>query len=216
LTTIISKKNLKNSKEGIDINQIQYNRILKNSQITITKKQANIAFGLCIDNVNSFINDIEILLQENKFDHIIIHIQFAMEELGKAKILLEKINKNSSDKIILSKNDGWLDHEKKVEIASELIDIPSEQKELLGLLIGDDPEGFPPDFLTEVIMDSEVEELKDKAKQGHSLRLESSFVGFDKESGDPILRNRLPKEEVEMFLQILSEGLMKIKADYIQ
>ncbi len=189
---------------------------MKNSQITITKKQANIAFELCLDNVNSFIDDTEILLKENKFDHIIIPIQFAMEELGKAKIFLEKINKNSSDKITLSKNDGWLDHEKKVEIASELIGLPSYQKEILKSFSVPDLDGFPPDFLKEVIEDDEVEELKDKAKQGHSLRLESSFVSFDKESGEPTLGNRLSKEEVRTFLQILSEGLMKIRSDYIQ
>lgn len=189
---------------------------MKNSQIIITKKQANEAFGLCIDNINSFIQDIEILLKESKFDHIIIPIQFAMEELGKAKIIVEKINNSSSDKIILSKIDGWLDHEKKVEIASELIDLPRYQKELIESLIGYDPIDFTPDFLSETIVDSEVEELKDKAKQGHSLRLESSFVGFNKESGVPMLGERLPKEEVEMFLQILNDGLMKIEYDYIR
>ncbi len=189
---------------------------MKNSQIIITKKQANEAFGLCIDNINSFIQDVEIMLKENKFDHIIIPIQFAMEELGKAKILVDKINNSSSDKITLTKNDGWLDHEKKVEIASELIDLPRYQKELIESLIGYDPIDFTPDFLTDVIVDSEVEVLKDKAKQGHLLRLESSFVGFNQETGDPIIGKRLPKEEVEMFLQILNEGLMKIENDYIR
>ena len=121
---------------------------MKNSQIKITKKQANKAFELCIDNINSFIQDIEILLKESKFDHIIIQIQFAMEELGKAKILADKINDNSSDKIILSRDDGWLDHEKKVEIASELIDLPRYQKSLLDSLIGYDLMGFPPSFLS--------------------------------------------------------------------
>jgi len=189
---------------------------MKNSQITITKKQANIAFGLCKDNINSFISDIEILLKENKFDHIIIPIQFAMEELGKAKILVDKINNSSSEKITLTKNDGWLDHGKKVEIASELIDLPRYQKGLLSSLIGYDLMGFPPDFLLDVIRDDEVDELKDKAKQGHSLRLESSFVGFNQETGDPMIGKRLPEEEVKTFLQILNDCLKKLEADYIK
>ena len=205
---------------------------MANSQIIITKKQANVALGLCIDNINSFVKDTEIMLKENKFDHIIIPIQFAMEELGKAKIFVEKISNSSSDKIILSKDDGWLNHEKKVEIASELIDLPRYQKALLeslseiippcfppGFPPGAPPGfplGFPSGFLTDVIEDEEIEELKDKAKKGHSLRLESSFVDFDKESGDPRLGKRFPKEEVVTFLQILNDGLMKIKVDYIK
>ena len=205
---------------------------MANSQIVITKKQANVALGLCIDNINSFVKDTEIMLKENKFDHIIIPIQFAMEELGKAKIFVEKISNSSSDKIILSKDDGWLNHEKKVEIASELIDLPRYQKALLeslseiippcfppGFPPGAPPGfplGFPSGFLTDVIEDEEIEELKDKAKKGHSLRLESSFVDFDKESGDPRLGKRFPKEEVVTFLQILNDGLMKIKVDYIK
>ena len=115
-----------------------------------------------------------------------------------------------------TKNDGWLDHEKKVEIASEFIDIQIHQKMLLGLIIGDGPEDYLIDPLAIEMVDREVEELKDKAKQGHSLRPESSFVGFDKDSGDPMLGERLPKEEVEMFLQILNDGLMKIENDYIR
>ena len=84
--------------------------------LTIT--QANVGLDYCINNINSFIEDVEILLEKNKLDHIIIPIQFVMEELGKAKILLDKIKSCSSDKITISKKDGWLDHEKKVEIAS--------------------------------------------------------------------------------------------------
>ena len=188
---------------------------MSNSQITITKKQANEAFGLCIDNINSFISDIEILLKENKFDHIIIPIQFAMEELGKAKIFVDKINNSSSDKITLTKNDGWLDHEKKVEIASELIDLPEYQKQLLDTIIGHYPmdlfSGFPPGFLADAVEYGELEELQDKAKQGHSLRLESSFVGFNRETGDPTLGKSLSREEVVTFLQVLKDALKKIE-----
>ena len=192
---------------------------MKNSQIIITKKQANIAFGLCIDNITSFIQDIEIMLKESKFDHIIIPIQFAMEELGKAKILVDKINNSLSDKITLTKNDGWLDHEKKVEIASELIDLPRYQKELIDSLMRCSPmdifSGFPPGFLADAVVYGELEELQDKAKQGHSLRLESSFVGFDKNTGEPMIGKGLPIEEVVTFLQVLKDGLMKIEKNYI-
>ena len=184
---------------------------MSNSKIIITKKQANEAFGLWKDNIHSFILDIEILLKESKLDHIIIPIQFAMEEIGKAKILANKINESSSDKITLTKYDGWLNHEKKVEIASELIDLPRYQESLLTSLTGYDLVGFPPSFLMDVIRDDEVDELRNKAKQGHSLRLESSFVGFNQETGDPIIGKGLPKEEVRMFLQILNDGLKKIE-----
>jgi len=178
--------------------------------LTIT--QANVGLDYCINNINSFIEDVEILLEKNKLDHIIIPIQFAMEELGKAKILLDKIKSCSSDKITISTEDGWLDHKKKVEIASHYIDIPNYQKEFI---FDNSPEFFFPDFLAEEIINGEVDELKDKAKRGHSIRLESSFVYFDKETGEPKLGRGLPKEEVEEFLRILDDGLSKLKRDYL-
>lgn len=47
-------------------------------------------------------------------------------------------------------------------------------------------------------------------------RLESSFVGFNQETGDPILGKKLPKEKVVTFLQILNDGLKKLEDDYIK
>jgi len=178
----------------------------------ITKIQANVGLDYCINNISSFIEDVEILLEKNKLNHIIIPIQFAIEELGKAKILLDKIKSCTSDKITISNKDGWIDHKKKVEIASHYIDLPDYQKKFI---FDFSPEYFVPDFLAEEIIDEEVNELKDKAKRGHSIRLESSFVYFDKETGEPKLGRGLPKDEAVEFLQILNDGLSKLKRDYI-
>lgn len=187
---------------------------MKNCGINLTKKQANLAIGLCIDNSTSFIDDANILFEKNKLNHIIIPIEFAIEELGKAKIILDKIKTTDSDTITLDKQDGWLNHRSKVDVALELIDIPVGYKQLLGLVFGDGPEDYLLDPLAMAAIEDEVKTLKEKTKKGHDLRLESSFVDFDNETFDPKLSRGMTKDEAEMFLRSMDDAISRFRIKY--
>jgi AbiV family abortive infection protein len=60
---------------------------------------------MCLDNARSYLDDADMYISNNKTDHLAIPIEFAMEEIGKAKIIFDKIEKNHS-KILLSSKDG--------------------------------------------------------------------------------------------------------------
>ena len=157
----------------------------------LTKKQAEKAIKMCLDNAWSYLDDADMYISNNKTDHLAIPIEFAMEEIGKAKIIYDKIEKNNS-KILLSNNeDGIYDHPTKMKKAVSLIelDFDDEIGDAMGesLLLFGDISGFDYSLAPSKIFDKVIQEkeLKDVGKQGHKIRLASSFVGFDPATNEP-------------------------------
>lgn len=150
----------------------------------LTHEQAEKAIEMCLDNARSYLDDADMYISKNKTDHLAIPIEFAMEEIGKAKIIYDKMSNNDS-KILLSYKDGIYGHETKTKKAISLIELDVSEKMADALVLGDEPIDYLFDPLTISFNIQQENELKNTGKQGHSIRLASSYVDFDSVTGEP-------------------------------
>jgi len=153
------------------------------TEFQLTKEQAKKAIEMCLENAESYLNDADMYISNNKTDHLATPIVFAMEEIGKAKIIYDKLE-NSSSKIALSNKDGIYDHKIKTEKDSSLIELDVGEKIAKSLLLGD-VDGYLVDPLTISVNIREENELKNTGKKGHDIRLTSSYVDFDSVTSEP-------------------------------
>ena len=158
--------------------------MVNKTQYQLTQEQAKKAIKMCLENARSYLNDADMYISNNKTDHLAIPIEFAMEEIGKAKIIFDKIVKNSS-KIPLSYKDGIYWHETKTKKAISLIDLDVSEKMANALVLGDDVFDYLLDPLTISVNITQEIELKNTGKQGHDIRLASSYVDFDSVTNEP-------------------------------
>lgn len=152
-------------------------------EFQLTPEQAEKAIKMCLENAESYLDDADMFVSKNKTDHLAIPIVFAMEEIGKAKIIYDKIE-NSSSEILLSDKDGIYDHKIKTENVNSLIELDVGEKIAESLLLGD-VEGYLVDSSTITSYIRKENELKNTGKQGHGIRLASSYVDFDSVTNDP-------------------------------
>jgi len=163
--------------------------MVNKTQYHLTLEQAEKAIKMCLDNAWSYLEDADMYISNNRTDHLAIPIEFAMEEIGKAKIIFDRMSKYNP-KVILSYRSGIYNHETEMQKAILLIqsDIGDEMAEAMakGLLWGDFG-GFDhfndPSKISDKI--KEEMELKNTGKQGHVIRLASSFVDFDPVTNEP-------------------------------
>ena len=153
------------------------------TEFQLTQEQAKKAIEMCLENAESYLNDADMYISNNKTDHLATPIVFAMEEIGKAKIIYDKIE-NLSSKISLSHKDGIYDHKTKTEKASSLIELDVGEKIAKSLLLGD-VDGYLVDPLTISDNIRKENELKNTGKKGHGIRLTSSYVDFDSVTSEP-------------------------------
>ena len=155
----------------------------------LTRKQAEKYITMCLDNAWSYLDDADMYISNNRTGHLAIPIEFAMEEIGKGKIIYDKIGKNNSKILLSNKEDGIYSHLTKLKKAISLIelDIDDEMGESMAesLLLGDN--SIDVSFNHSRILDTitKERELKDTGKQGHKIRLSSSFVDFDTITNEP-------------------------------
>jgi len=158
------------------------------TQYQLTREQAEKAITMCLDNAWSYLDDADMYVSNNRTDHFPIPIEFAMEEIGKAKIIYDKILENNS-KILLSNKDGIYSHETKMKKAISLIELDGSDeigdRMAESLLMGDGMIDVSFDYSKILEIITKERELKDKGKQGHKIRLASSFVDFDTATNEP-------------------------------
>ncbi|MDH3516276.1 MAG: AbiV family abortive infection protein [Nitrosopumilus sp.] len=155
----------------------------------MTREQAEKAITMCLDNAWSYLNDADMYVSNNRTDHLAIPIEFAMEEIGKAKIIYDKIEQSNS-KILLSSKDGIYSHLTKMEKAVSLIELDGSDEladEMAEDLLLGGYSGF--DYSLDLstisnIIKKEIE-LKNTGKQGHDIRLASSYIDFDPITNEP-------------------------------
>ena len=158
--------------------------MVNKTQYQLTQEQAEKAIKMCLDNAWSYLDDADMFISKNKIDHLAIPIEFAIEEIGKAKIIYDKMS-NDGSKILLSYKDGIYDHETKTKKAISLIELDVGEKMANALVLGDDPFDYLLDPLTITFNIKKENELKNTGKQGHSIRLASSYVDFDSITNEP-------------------------------
>ncbi len=159
--------------------------MVNKTQYSLTKDQAEKTINMCLENARSYLDDADMYISKDRTEHLAIPIVFAMEEIGKAKIIFDKIGNNS--KIPLSYKDGIYSHETKVKKVISLIELDPSEKMAEGLLLGDDAFDYLLDPLTISSIVTQENELKNTGKQGHEIRLASSYVDFDSVTNEPKL-----------------------------
>jgi len=93
------------------------------TQHQLTLEQAEKSITMYLDNALSYLDDADMYLSNNRTEHLAIPIEFAMEEIGKAKIIYDKIEKNNSKILLSNKKDGIYDHPTKMKKAVSLIEL---------------------------------------------------------------------------------------------
>ena len=159
------------------------------TQYQLTQEQAEKDIKMCLDNAWSYLDDADMYISNNRKDHLAIPIEFAMEEIGKAKIIYDKTEQSNS-KILLSSKDGIYSHLTKMQKAVSLIELDGSDDlgdAMAEDLILDGDSGF--DYSLNLstisnIIKKEIE-LKNTGKQGHDIRLASSYVDFDPITNEP-------------------------------
>ena len=139
------------------------------TQFQLTPELANKAIKMCLENAESYLNDVDMYISNNKTDHLAIPIAFAMEEIGKAKIIYDKLEENNS-KIQLSYKDGIYWHDTKIKKAISLIDLDIDEEIAESLLLGDVPSDFLLDPSTILGLVKQENELKNTGTRGHEIR----------------------------------------------
>ena len=160
------------------------------NQYELTQEQAERDIKMCLDNAWSYLDDADMYESNKRIDHVAIPIEFAMEEIGKTKIIYDKTLQNNS-KISLSYKDGIYSHETKMEKAVSLIELDISDEIGEAMMMGDVVLGLQesyPYFLDEEKVAEKQrheKELKNIENRGHGIRLRSSFVDFDKITNEP-------------------------------
>lgn len=158
--------------------------MVNKTRFQLTKEQAEKAIKMCLENAESFLNDADMYISNKKTNHLATPIVFAIEEIGKAKMIYDKLEKDNS-KIPLSHEDGIYDHKIKIEKTISLIELDVGEKMINGLIFGDDMLDYLLDPLTISVNIRKENELKDTGKQGHEIRVASSYVDFDSVTNEP-------------------------------
>lgn len=151
----------------------------------LTNEQAEKAIKMCLDNAWSYLGDADIFISKNKTEHLAIPIEFAIEEIGKAKIIFDKLEKNNSINLSSDEKDGIYTHETKMKKGVSLIELDIDEKMVNGFVLGDHPIDYLLDPLVIEYNVRQEKELQDIGNQGHKIRLVSSFVDFDPVTNDP-------------------------------
>jgi len=179
------------------------------TQYQLTREQAERTIKMCLDNAWSYLDDVDMYISNNRTDHLAIPIEFAMEEIGKAKIIYDKIEKNNSKILISDSEDGIFDHPTKMKKAVSLIEINFDDE--IGEAIMTSQMLFGDEMATDYFLDhssiadkiKQEKELKDIGEQGHKMRLASSFVDFDPSTNEPKLEKS--KEDLTKLIASLHE-----------
>lgn len=180
-------------------------------ELELSKDQAFKTIELCLKNAREFLEESELLFKNNKTAHMPIFLQFTAEELGKSKIVLKKLE-TSSDKILIRDSDGIFHHITKSNTLENEIDIPIDQKMLLGFVIGDDLLDYLFDPIVIACIEDEKKKLRTLIKEGHKSRLSSSFMDFDN-IGNPILGHNISTDNLDLILKALKESLLNIEKE---
>lgn len=183
------------------------------TQYQPTQEQAKKAIKICLDNAWSYLEDADMYITNNRTEHLAIPIAFAMEEIGKAKIIYDKIEKNNSKILLSNHEDGIYDHLTKMKKTVSLIELNFDDE--MGEAVMTDKLIFGGSFGLESFIDqSEIsdkikqeKELKDIGKQGHKIRLASSFVDFDATTNEPKIEKSTEDltKLIKVLYQIITE-----------
>jgi AbiV family abortive infection protein len=77
---------------------------------------------LCKKNIIESLNDARLIIAEGRLSHAYISVQFALEKLGKILIFREKLEKDSSDPLVIKHKEAFKSHSGKTEKVWKFLD----------------------------------------------------------------------------------------------
>ncbi len=157
-------------------------------------------------------NDAIFLCANDRLQYVPILMQFAFEEIGKAKIIYDKIRSVSqANTITLTKSDHLYDHEFKLKVFLQLLEEMHDEIKT-GVVFSNYPEGNKQASKeSEPFLRNSKSAIRELIEQGHRLRLDSSFVDFDVQTGEPKIGHNLDK----MTLKSMAEAYQSVKELFV-
>lgn len=174
----------------------------------ISKSHALQAIEMCLTNAQNYLDDANALYSQRKLEHIWVSYQFAFEELGKAKAMIDQLEQNTIP--VKMNNAIRTKHQIKIDYIKDLIKITPEREKYyhdtwsnfpLFNMFGD-IEKTKNSF---VALDQEI--VNQLVTDGHEKR-KRAFVNF-KPDGTPHLDDKMREGDCV----IISEIIQKIIED---
>ena len=129
----------------------------------IPREKLGEGIELCKKNALDYLQDAKLIIEEKRFNHAYVSVQFAIEELGKIIMLREALKESVEDPILV-KESVFKSHKGKSEKAWSFLD--PKYKTIFDEGDFDDEDFHPRDFHT-------------NTKASHSTRLDCAFVDFE-------------------------------------
>lgn len=164
----------------------------------IPRKLVPEGIELCKKNVTEYLNDAKMILTRGNLCHADLSVQLAIEELGKAIILKEELEKSNGDSILVDEaifgKDGGRGHELKASTAWKMLD-PT----LKILHEG----GFEKEDFSEYDFDVDTE-------ASHRTRLKCAYVDFIEEEQLWWVGETIDKIKILALISNIEEVLKKL------
>ena len=142
----------------------------------LTRQQAYDATKLCLKNARDFLDDAKMHYENKRLQHIRIPLVFALEEAGKAKVMMDQLQ--AGDSVIEMNPTMRRGHQIKVDYIKQFVKV-SPQKEQY---YEDVWSNFP--FLSptvEPVFTGEAEEMRKMFKQQMGKEASEKFVKLDQD-----------------------------------
>ena len=192
-------------------------RLIKQRRIPVEKIEEGIK--LCIEHAQSYFIDAEFLLERGSVDHALSLTILGLEELGKSKIIFEKLEnalRNNSLEIIFTSQNGFYDHSKKIQAAIPLLDLPMQEKIMQSLMWSRrdrhgrrDPLGYLINGVTRMMINRELNERRGMITT--DLRLRGSYVDFDFKKNTWLLGSGIARDQAEKVIASAKEASENMK-----
>lgn len=175
------------------------------NDVDLTRTQAYDAIPMCLSNAKEYLEDAKIKYEKRRLKHIRIEFQFALEELGKAKVMMDQMN--AGNQTITMNNAIRKTHQIKVDYIKSLITVPpAKEKEYEDIWTG-----FPMPFIQMdakriagkfAALDQDI--ITDIVTDGHNKRLRT-FVNFDDNTHDPYLDGPMREGDSQLMIEVIEK-----------
>ncbi len=182
--------------------------------IVLCPEQAVKAISLCKENAISYMDDAMHLWLKDRLTHIPIFIEFAMEEIGKAKIILSKLGTvTRTNTITITASDGVYSHERKLKAFADMLALSREEWLRVGIHL-DDQLSITLDKNARALLENDARQAIEQARKGHQIRVESAFVDFDPKTNEPKIGHNLDKDALKERVDWIREVIHMIFKDF--
>lgn len=190
---------------------------------TQSRENAKKTVRLCFDNAKDHLEDAKVLISQGQISHIVNPIEFALEELGKADFIIERLKENTQTITydFLLHDDSLYKHETKAERIIPKIKLSDYDKHVMHTRIanwftsiGHIPIDSMVEDHSEQLNALNEDELKNHALKGSNLRMDTNYVNIDHSTGEPSLDRPINHDQGKRWVNSLTVVLMDLEKDF--